>query len=130
MRKLRLVLALLLGAFVLGGCGKPSEGPLPTQEGIATEVPEMTEVPEPTATPTPKPTATPKPTPTPLPPCEPLYVEFKDGNSNSATMEIANGWSNGGQFNVTWRKSNCTFDENAMQLIISEDTASNKGSIP
>ncbi|MBP3618004.1 MAG: glycoside hydrolase family 16 protein [Lachnospiraceae bacterium] len=41
-------------------------------------------------------------------------------------MEIANGWSNGGQFNVTWRKTNCTFTDDKMQLIIDTDS----GKIP
>ena len=130
MKKLRMLLALTIGVVFLGACGKPSEGPAPTQDATVTEAPEVTETPEATATPTPKPTPTPASTPTPLPPCEPLYVDFKGGNSNSAITEIANGWSNGNMFNVTWRKSNCTFNNDKMQLIISEDTAGKAGSIP
>lgn len=126
MKKLRLLLTLSVCTFLFVACGKPTEGPKPTQEVAGTTTPEATATPEASATS--KPTPTTAPTPTPLPPCEPLYVDFKDGNSNSTTMEIANGWSNGGQFNVTWRKSNCTFLDNRMQLVISEDTV--KGSIP
>lgn len=131
MKKVKLFFVLLTCTAFLFACGKTAsdEGnKTVTPEVTATSGPEVTATPEPTATPTQKPTATPKPTPTPLPPCEPLRVEFKDGNSNSAVMEIANGWSNGGQFNVTWRKSNCTFNDNKMQLVISEDTAA--GSTP
>jgi len=128
MRKLKTLVTVLACAMFLCACGKDDQAdvtPAPTA-AVVTEIPEATATPEPTATP--KPTATPAPTPTPLPPCEPISVIFKDGNSNASTMEIANGWSNGGQFNVTWRKSNCTFNEDKMQLVISEDKAG--GSIP
>ncbi len=130
MRKLKTLVTVLACAMFLCACGKDDQAdvtPEPTT-AVVTETPEATATPEPTATP--KPTATPAPTPTPLPPCEPISVNFKDGNSNASTMEIANGWSNGGQFNVTWRKSNCTFIDDKMQLVISEDTAANGGSIP
>lgn len=128
MKKLKSLVIVLACAMLFCACGKDNQTevtPAPTA-AVVTETPEATATPEPTATP--KPTATPAPTPTPLPPCEPISVNFKDGNSNASTMEIANGWSNGGQFNVTWRKSNCTFNDNKMQLIISEDKAG--GSIP
>ena len=134
MRKLKLFVILSACAMLFCACGKDDQAevtPAPTAT-VVTETPEATATPVPTATPkptsTPKPTATPAPTPTPLPPCEPLYVEFKDGNANSAITEIANDWTNGNPFNVTWRKSNCTFHDNKMQLIISEDAAG--GSIP
>lgn len=140
MRKIRNFIIVLVCGILLCACGKEAPSDETTDAGNAdatqpvtattspdeTGIPEATATPEPTATP--KPTATPAPTPTPLPNCEPLYVDFTDGNSNAATMEIANGWTNGNPFNVTWRKSNCTFNDNRMQLIISEDAAG--GSIP
>lgn len=133
MKKIKYFLVLFVCMMFVCACGKDNQEVVPP-EITATVAPDVTATPEATATPeptaTPKPTATPAPTPTPLPPCEPLYVDFKDGNANSASMEIANGWSNGGQFNVTWRKSNCTFIDDKMQLVISEDTAANGESIP
>lgn len=50
-----------------------------------------------------------------------IYVDFKDGDS--PLFEVANGWSNGNMFNCTWRKQNCTFTDEKMQLIIAWDTA-------
>ncbi len=131
MKKLKSLFVLFACTAFFCACGKTVtddtlNNDAVTSETTATVAPEST--PEPTATS--KPTATPKPTPTPLPALEPVYVDFKDGKSNGSTCEIANGWSNGNMFNVTWRKSNCTFNDNKMQLIISEDTAANKGSIP
>ena len=131
MKKMKRFVFVLACAMLFCACSKGDSEtvtPNPTADVTATEAPIVTEEPEATATP--EPTPTPAPTPTPLPPCDPLYVDFKDGNSNSSSMEIANGWSNGGQFYVTWRKSNCTFDDNKMQLVISEDTAADAGSIP
>lgn len=48
-----------------------------------------------------------------------LFVDFKNGSSDS--FEIANGWSNGNMFNCTWRESNCTFENEKMQLTIDYD---------
>lgn len=45
-----------------------------------------------------------------------------------AFFEASNGWSNGSMFNVTWRASNCTFENGKMQLIIDKD--SGIGTIP
>lgn len=39
----------------------------------------------------------------------------------SELFESADGWCNGSMFNVTWRKENVTFENNAMQLIIDKD---------
>ena len=43
-------------------------------------------------------------------------------------FEASDGWSNGSMFNVTWRASNCTFENGKMQLIIDKD--SGIGNIP
>lgn len=48
-----------------------------------------------------------------------LNVDFKNGASEF--FEISDGWSNGDMFNVTWRKTNCTFEDEKMQLIIDKD---------
>ena len=49
-----------------------------------------------------------------------LNLDFKNGASDF--FEISDGWSNGSMFNVTWRKSNCTFENGKMQLIIDKDS--------
>ena len=129
MKKLKYLLLVVTCMMFFCACGKETPGvvtPDPTEEAVATATPESTATPEPTATPTPKPTATTAPTPTPLPPCEPLYVAFKGGNSNGGSCEIANGWSNGNMFNVTWRKKCITFNNDRMQLMIDTDS----GNIP
>lgn len=46
----------------------------------------------------------------------------------SALFEAADGWCNGSMFNVTWRKENVTFENNAMQLVIGKDTK--PGTVP
>ncbi len=43
-------------------------------------------------------------------------------------QEIANGWTNGNPFNVTWRSTNVTFNDGKMQLVIDEDVSG--GDIP
>jgi len=134
-------LVTLICSLLIIACGKSTKTENPdattaAPDAVLTKAPESTDDLTPTATPvptnTPAPTNTPKPTatPTPLPKLEPLYVDFTDGNSNSATMQIANGWSNEGQFNTTWRKSNITFLDNRMQMILSLDTEPKIKGIP
>lgn len=48
-----------------------------------------------------------------------LKVDFSLGKPDG--QEIANGWTNGNPFNVTWRKTNVTFNDGKMQLILDED---------
>ncbi len=47
------------------------------------------------------------------------YAEFTKGMPQC--WECADGWTNGSMFNVTWRKSNVTFNDGNMQLIIDND---------
>lgn len=56
-----------------------------------------------------------------------VYAEFTNGMPEG--WECADGWTNGSMFNVTWRKSNVTFNDGKMQLIIDNDTAPT-GDIP
>lgn len=56
-----------------------------------------------------------------------FYVEFTEGQPQG--FECADGWTNGSMFNVTWRKSNVTFNNGSMQLIIDKD-ATPTGGIP
>lgn len=56
-----------------------------------------------------------------------LYVDFAAGIPKD--WECADGWTNGNMFNVTWRKSNVTFTDGKMQLIIDKD-ATPTGDIP
>ncbi|MBE5967287.1 MAG: glycosyl hydrolase family protein [Lachnospiraceae bacterium] len=57
----------------------------------------------------------------------PLYTDsvFEDqfNAHNSSTMEIADGWSNGGMFNCTWRRDNVSFQSGKMVLKIDRDKA-------
>ena len=46
----------------------------------------------------------------------------------SFLFEAADGWCNGSMFNVTWRKENVTFENNAMQIVIGKDTK--PGTVP
>ncbi len=55
------------------------------------------------------------------------YAEFSNGMPEN--WECADGWTNGSMFNVTWRKSNVTFKDGKMQLIIDKDLLS-AGDIP
>ncbi len=48
-----------------------------------------------------------------------LIADFKDGCPK--TFEKSGEWSNGSMFNVTWRKANCTFEDEKLQLIIDKD---------
>ncbi len=129
MKKARWIIVVIACSLFVIACGKNEEKD--TVEDI-TETPLATTTVAPEPTNTPAPTNTPKPTatPTPLPKLEPLQVDFTGGDSNSATMEIANGWSNEGQFNTTWRRTNITFKDDKMQMILSEDTATKIKGIP
>lgn len=53
-------------------------------------------------------------------------VDFSKGAS--VLFEPADGWCNGSMFNVTWRKENCIFENDKMQLIIDQDKKG--GSVP
>ena len=48
-----------------------------------------------------------------------IEVDFTNGQPTG--FECANGWCNGSVFNVTWRKSNVTFKDGKMQLVIEQD---------
>ena len=48
-----------------------------------------------------------------------LVVDFSQGKPNG--FEIADGWTNGSIFNVTWRNKNVTFENGRMQLVIDTD---------
>ncbi|MBP1550608.1 MAG: glycoside hydrolase family 16 protein [Oscillospiraceae bacterium] len=54
-----------------------------------------------------------------------VYAEFTNGMPTG--WECADGWSNGSMFNVTWRKSNVTFADGKMQLIIDKDLLETDG---
>ena len=126
--KKRVWLILMIAMIFLVACSKKEEvgkeadaTPMETQ-APATQAP----TPEPTAAPTATPTQAPTPAPTEVP-ADPIYVEFTNGEP--AGYEIADGWTNGSMFNVTWRRSNITFEDGNMQLIIDKD-ANSTGDIP
>lgn len=119
--KKRLWMILAVTMILLVGCSKTEEGKqtdssanVNETEAPATEAPAEAPTPTPTSAPTPEPT----PVPTPVP-AEPVYVDFSEGQPQG--YEIADGWTNGSMFNVTWRKSNVTFEDGKMQLIIDKD---------
>jgi len=134
MKKFRLMLVMVACLTLLCACGKKGDDveitvkstatPKPTEAPVEA-TPEATATPAPTATP--RPTATPKPTATPLPAPKAIYVDFKGGNSNLDVCEISNGWSNGGNFNVIWRKKNCEFINDVLKMTIQVD---NGGKLP
>lgn len=57
-----------------------------------------------------------------------MYADFSKGPS--LDFEKSHGWCNGNPFNVTWKKSNVTFEDGKMQLIINEDGAAAATKIP
>ena len=132
MKKYKL-LVLTVVMILVTACGKETEGS--KMESNAKVEQQTTEVPassqevdiqekQPENTPEPIPEPTPEPTPEPA---APLFVDFSEGCPQG--YEIANGWTNGSMFNVTWRKSNATFENGCMQLIIDKD-ATPSGNIP
>ena len=56
------------------------------------------------------------------------WVDVNFRNGSPELFEASNGWSNGDMFNVTWRASNCTFENGRMQLIIDNDAEG--GTVP
>lgn len=48
-----------------------------------------------------------------------MYADFKNGCPD--TFEKSGDWTNGSMFNVTWRKTSCTFEDGKMQLTIDHD---------
>ena len=53
------------------------------------------------------------------------YAQFRNGMPDG--WECADGWTNGSMFNVTWRKRNVTFENEKMQLTISNDLTPSMG---
>lgn len=120
-------LILMIALLFLVACSKEEEGKEVNITSVEVQSP-ATEAP--TEAPTPAPTEAPTPEPTPVPtpvPAEPVYVDFSEGQPQG--YEIADGWTNGSMFNVTWRRSNVTFENGYMQLIIDKD-AKSAGDIP
>ncbi|MBQ5320002.1 MAG: glycoside hydrolase family 16 protein [Oscillospiraceae bacterium] len=101
MKKIKLISAILTTAVLLAACGK---------EPVTETISETTEV-----------------TAAEILDDGSAYVEFSDGMPEN--WECADGWTNGSMFNVTWRKSNVTFNDGKMQLIIDKDLLSD-GTIP
>lgn len=104
-------------------CGKTVESSeekkpqvIPSQTMEVQESTEVEKEPESTQIPTPEPVKE--------EPAEPLYVDFTEGCPTG--YEIADGWTNGSMFNVTWRRKNVTFENGCMQLIIDNDAAPSK----
>lgn len=54
-----------------------------------------------------------------------MYADLSQGMPE--TFEASDGWTNGDMFNVTWYKSNVTFNDGKMQLIIDNDASPKKG---
>ncbi|MBR6626795.1 MAG: glycoside hydrolase family 16 protein [Lachnospiraceae bacterium] len=58
-------------------------------------------------------------------PQEAFKVDFTEGRPSN--YEVADGWCNGSMFNVTWRKTNVTFKDGRMQLVIDKDVTPANG---
>lgn len=129
MKKYRVwVLALLM--VLMTACGKETEGSkVENDSSTQPQITEASESSEALKETEKEPENTPTPTKEPVKeePAEPLYVDFSEGCP--AGFEIADGWTNGSMFNVTWRKKNVTFENGCMQLIIDKD-ATPSGNIP
>ena len=122
MKKYRLLIFALI-AFSMTACRKNVESSddnnpqvMPSQTMEVQESSEVMEEPESNQVPTPEPVVE--------EPAEPLYVDFAEGCPTG--YEIADGWTNGSMFNVTWRRKNVTFENGCMQLIIDNDAAPSK----
>lgn len=50
---------------------------------------------------------------------DPMYADFLNGCPS--TFERSGDWTNGSMFNVTWRKTSCTFEDGKLQLTIDFD---------
>ncbi len=57
-----------------------------------------------------------------------MYADFSKGASDQ--FEKSHGWCNGNPFNVTWKKTNVTFVDGKMQLMITEDPAAAATKVP
>ena len=101
MRKIRFISAILLSAMLLTACGK--EADVIMSETTITTVATVEKVVDDGS----------------------VYAEFINGMPEN--WECADGWTNGSMFNVTWRKSNVTFNDGKMQLIIDKDLLATGG---
>lgn len=107
------LISFLLPLVMLTACGSSTKTPSDT---VTTEPPVTV---APTMTIAPTNTPTPESSEDDTQPEGSIYVDFTSGQPEG--FETANGWCNGSMFNVTWRSSNVTFENNNMQLIIDHD---------
>ena len=107
------LISFLLPLVMLTACGSSTKTPSDT---VTTEPPVTV---APTMTIAPTNTPTPEVSEEDTHPEGSIYVDFTSGQPEG--FEAANGWCNGSMFNVTWRSSNVTFENNNMQLIIDHD---------
>lgn len=111
-------LPLVLSVALLASCGQPAQPAATTTAATAAAIAETT-------------TAAPETTTEPAAlvdvPEGAQYSDFRSGMPEG--FEASDGWCNGSMFNVTWRKSNVTFDDGKMQLVIDKDSKP-KGGIP
>ena len=56
-----------------------------------------------------------------------FYVDFSKGKPATGAT-VADGWTNGSMFNVTWRKENAVFEDEKLRLVIDNDKKA--GAIP
>ena len=111
-------LLLVLSVALLASCGQPAQPAATTTAATTAAIAETT-------------TAAPETTTEPAAlvdvPEGAQYSDFRSGMPEG--FEASDGWCNGSMFNVTWRKSNVTFDDGKMQLVIDKDSKP-KGGIP
>ena len=126
MKKAKILAPLMMAAVILTACSSGGSAPdnaaddpgnsVSSAESTAGSVPDE-ETEEPDAVTPPETGNTPAEDSS-----DPSHMRAEFTNGMPSGFEASDGWSNGSMFNVTWRKSNVTFDGGNMQLIIDNDT--------
>ena len=125
MKRKKIWMIALLGSLVLSGCGQDTLVPeqnvtetvAQTEESLETE--SMAEESKPEKESEQEETAQAEASQEEKPLEVTMYADFKNGCPG--TFEPSGDWTNGSMFNVTWRKTSCTYEDEKLQLTIDHD---------